>query len=92
MADGVYTVMLFACECQRAVGSNCQVNVSRHHVTFDLSELQKTTGYPWHVNTSQGVFSLNVCGPVSGPSMTGSCSSGLVGACLVHNGTAVNVG
>jgi len=61
-------------------------------VTFDLSELEKSNGFTWTVNTSQGVFSLNVCGPVSGTSVTGSCSSGLVGACLVQNGSAINVG
>lgn len=61
-------------------------------MTFDLSELEKSNGFTWTVNTSQGVFSLNVCGPVSGTSVTGSCSSGLVGACLVQNGSAINVG
>ena len=56
-------------------------------MTFDLSELRKASGNAWMVNTSEGVFSLNVCGPVSGP-----CSSGSVGACLVQNGSAINVG
>jgi len=61
-------------------------------VTFNVRELHKTSGNAWVVNTSEGVFSLNVCGPLSDTSLTGSCSSGLVGACLVRNGTAINVG
>jgi len=83
---------VFVCNCQRTVGSDCQVAVSRHHVTFNLKELEKASGRAWVVNTSQGVFSLNVCGPVTGTSVTGSCSSGLVGACLVQNVSASNVG
>jgi len=85
-------MLVFVCDWQRTVGSDCQVDVSHHHVTFNLKELEKASGDAWVVNTTQGVFSLNVCGPVSGTSVTGSCSSGLVGACLVRNGSAINVG
>jgi len=74
------------------IGSNCQVSVDRQHMTFNLIELQKKAGYAWNVTTSRGDFLLNVCGPVSGPLVTGSCSSGMVGACLVQNGSAIDVG
>jgi len=81
-----YKVLLI-CICQHSVGSGCQVNDSRLLATFDLRELQKASGYNWTVNTSRGVFALNVCGPVSS-----RCQFGSVGACLVQNGSAVNVG
>jgi len=61
-------------------------------MTFDLKQLQKASGYAWVVNTTEGLFSLNVCGPLMGTSLPGSCSSGSVGACLVHNGSAINAG
>jgi len=83
---------VLCCECQRNVGADCQVTDNRYHVTFDLQELEKTRGHAWDVNTSRGVFSLNVCNPLSVSSLTGSCSSGLVGACLVHNGSYINIG
>jgi len=68
------------------------VSDNRYGAKFDLRELHKASGYAWHVNTSRGVFSLNVCGPLNGTSLPGSCSSQHVGACLVQNGSAINIG